>query len=136
MRAPVRSSSEPSTDALLSLMLTADEVLQQGDAARELCQALLQLLAVEVRVGVLDFGFDLVDAAFDRLGVTGAVDDRRLVLADDHATGTAELGELGVLQLQPHLLGDHLGVGQDQFALPTSVLQRERWRDSGGEVPG
>ena len=52
---------------LLHLRLGGRADLDHGDAAGELGQALLELLAVEVRVGVLDFGFDLVDAAFDRL---------------------------------------------------------------------
>ena len=102
---------------LLHLRLGRRADLHDGDAAGELGQALLELLAIEVRVGVLDFGFDLVDAALDRRGVTGAVDDRGGVLGHDHATGATELGELGVLQLQAHLLGDHLGVGEDRDVL-------------------
>ena len=102
---------------LLHLRLGGRADLDDGDAAGELGEALLQLLAVEVRVGVLDLGLDLVDAALDRGGVTGAVDDRRVVLGDDDATGATELGDLGVLQLQAHLLGDDLAAGEDRDVL-------------------
>ena len=76
---------------LLHLRLGGRADLHHGDAAGELGQALLELLAIEVRVGVLDFGFDLVDASLDRLGVTGAVDDGGRVLGHHHATSASEL---------------------------------------------
>ena len=49
--------------------------------------------------------------------LAGAVDDRRRVLGDDDAAGLAELRELGVLELQAHLLGDHLAAGEDRDVL-------------------
>src|SRR5204863_4046031 len=76
---------------LLHLRLGGRADLHDGDAAGELGEALLELLAIEVRVGVLDLGLDLVDAAADGLAVTGAVDDRRRVLRDDDAAGAPEL---------------------------------------------
>ena len=93
---------------LLHLRLGGRADLDDGDAARQLREALLELLAIEVGVGVLDLRLDLVDAALDGVGVTGAVDDRRRVLRDDDAAGAAELRELGVLELEAHLLGDDL----------------------------
>src|ERR1700753_3472252 len=48
-----------------------------------LAQPLLQLLAVVVGVGVVDLGADLVDPARDLVRVTGAVDERGLVLCHD-----------------------------------------------------
>ena len=45
--------------------------------------------------------------------LAGAVDDRRRVLGDHDATGVAELIDLGVLELQAHLLGDDLAAGED-----------------------
>ena len=116
--------------SFISVSVAAPD-LDDGDAAGELGQALLELLAVEVRVGVLDFGFDLVDAALDRRGVTGAVDDRGRVLGDHHATGASELGELGVLELQAHLLGDHLAVGEDRDVLehPLATVAEARRLD-------
>ena len=93
---------------LLHLRLGGRADLHDGDAAGELGEALLELLAIEVRVGVLDLGLDLVDAALDGVGVTGAVDDRRRVLRDDDAAGAPELRDLRVLELEAHLLGDDL----------------------------
>ena len=93
---------------LLHLGLGGRADLDDGDTAGELGEALLQLLAIEVGVGVLDLGLDLVDAALDGVGLTGAVDDRRVVLGDDDATGATQLRDLRVLELEAHLLGDDL----------------------------
>jgi len=68
------------------------------DASREPGEALLELLAVKVRVRHLELGADLARAAGDLLGVAGAVDDDGVVLGDDHAAGAAELVQAGVLQ--------------------------------------
>src|SRR3712207_9251931 len=70
---------------LLHLRLGGRADLHDGDAARQLREALLELLAVEVGVRVLDLRLDLVDAALDRVGLAGAVDDRRGVLRHDDA---------------------------------------------------
>src|SRR4051812_1717898 len=102
---------------LLHLRLGGRADLHDGDAAGELGEALLELLAVEVGVGVLDLRLDLVDAALDGLRVTVAVDHRGVVLGDDDAAGTAELRELGVLELEAHLLGDDLAAGEDRDVL-------------------
>src|SRR5690606_13881737 len=66
--------------ALLELDLGGRTRLDDGDAAGELGEALLELLAVVLRVGVLDLGADLRDATGDLLGVAGTLDDRGLVL--------------------------------------------------------
>ena len=98
---------------LLHLGLGGRADLDDRDAAGELRQALLELLAVEVGVGVLDLGLELLDAGLDLLGVAGAVDDRRRVLVDDDLAGAAELRELRVLELEAHLLGDDLAARED-----------------------
>src|SRR5436190_672254 len=74
---------------LLHLRLGGRADLHDGDAAGELREALLELLAVEVGVGGLDLRLDLVDAALDRLRLAGPVDERRRVLRDDDAAGAA-----------------------------------------------
>src|SRR5437868_4031261 len=83
---------------LLHLGLGGGADLDDGNTPGELGQALLELLPIEIGVGVLDLVFDLVDPAFDVLGLTATVDDRRVVFGDDDTAGLAELGELGVLQ--------------------------------------
>ena len=55
--------------ALLELDLGGRARLDDGDAAGELGEALLELLAVVVRVRLLDLGADLVDPAGDLVGV-------------------------------------------------------------------
>src|SRR4029078_11003595 len=91
---------------LLHLRLGGCADVDDGNAARELGQALLELLAVEVGVGVLDLGLQLLDAGLDVVRLAVGVDDRGVVLRDHDATGAAELRELRVLELEAHLLGD------------------------------
>ena len=76
--------------ALLELDLGRRAGLDDGDAAGQLGEALLELLAVVVGVRLLDLGADLVDPAGDLLGVTGTLDDRRLVLGDDDLAGATQ----------------------------------------------
>ncbi len=102
---------------LLHLGLGRSSDLDHRNAAGELRQPLLQLLAVEVGVRVLDLGLDLLDPGLDPVRVAVAVDDRRRVLGDDDLAGLAELRELRVLELETHLLGDHLGAGEDRDVL-------------------
>src|ERR1700753_4409368 len=99
--------------ALLQLDLGRRARLDDGHAAGQLGQPLLQLLAVVVRVGVLDLGTDLVDPARDLVRVPGTVDDRRLVLGDVPPASTAEPVDVRVLQLQAQLLADDLSAGED-----------------------
>ena len=72
-----------------------------GDAAGELGQPLLQLLAVVVAGRLLDFAPDLLDAAIDLFALAGAADDRGVVLVDDDALGAPELLEVACSSLRP-----------------------------------
>ena len=56
---------------LLHLRLGRSADLDHGDAAGQLREPLLELLAVEVGVGVLDLRLQLLDPGLDRLGVAG-----------------------------------------------------------------
>jgi len=91
------------------------------DAASELGETLLQLLAVIVRRRLLDLALDLRNPALDFLLLAGAVDDRRVLLLDAHALGAAELSERDVLELDPKVLGDHLTGGEDGDILEQSL---------------
>src|ERR687894_448362 len=99
--------------ALLELDLGRGAGLDDGDATGQLGQALLQLLAVVVGVRLLDLGADLVHPAGDLVAVTGALDDRRLVLGDDDLAGPAQQRDVGGVELEADLLADDLTTGED-----------------------
>ena len=77
---------------LLELDLGGGADLEDGDAAGQLGEALLELLAVVVGVGVLDLGLDLVDPALDVVLVAATLDDGGLVLGDDDPLGACRAG--------------------------------------------
>src|SRR5689334_3369093 len=91
--------------------------LDHRDTAGELRHALLQLFLVVVGGRFLDLLADLLDAGLDAVFLAGAVDDRGVLLADFHALGAAEGGELRVLELEAQLLGDHGAAGEDRDVL-------------------
>ncbi|EME62236.1 DNA polymerase II large subunit [Rhodococcus ruber BKS 20-38] len=99
--------------ALLELDLGGGTGLDDRDTAGQLGQALLQLLAVVVRVRRLDLGADLVHATGDGVGVAGTVDDGGLVLGDDDLARTAEQLEAGGLEGETDLFADDLATGED-----------------------
>src|SRR5690606_36771611 len=72
---------------LLELDLGGRADLDAGDAAGELGEPLLQLLAVPVGVGLLDLGLVLGDAPVDVGLVAGTLDDRGVVLGDRYLAG-------------------------------------------------
>src|SRR5215217_4647129 len=118
---------------LLELRLGRGADLDDGHAAGQLREPLLQLLAVEVRVGGLDLGADLVDPARDPLGLPSTVDDGGLVLGDDNLAGPTKLVELGVLELESELLGDDLATSKDGNVLehPLAPVTEARRLDRG-----
>src|SRR5579862_1580731 len=91
--------------------------LDDGDAADELCQTLLQLLAVVVRGGVLDLRANLLDASFNRRLGAAALDDRRVVLIDRDLLRLAEVFDLDVLELDAEILGDGAAAGENRDVL-------------------
>jgi chaperonin GroEL len=76
--------------ALLELDLGRRSGLDHRNAAGQLGQPLLQLLAVVVGVRVFDLDADLVDPALDLLRIAGALDDGGLVLGDDDLAGATQ----------------------------------------------
>ena len=119
---------------LLHLDLGRGADLDDGHAAGQLGETLLELLTVEVGVGVLDLGLDLLDAALDGVGVAGAVDDGRVVLGHDDLAGAAELRELGVVELEAHLLGDDLAAGEDGDVLEHALAAVAEARGLDGDA--
>ena len=102
---------------LLELDLGGRADLEHGDAAGQLGQALLELLAVVVGVGVVDLVLDLLMRPLTSAFVAGALDDGGLVLGDDDLAGLAEQVERGVLELEADLFGDDLAAGEDGHVL-------------------
>src|SRR5699024_7880965 len=86
--------------ALLELDLRRRAGPDDGDAAGQLREALLELLAIVVGVRGVDLRTDLRDAAGDLLGVARALDDRGLVLRHDDLAGGAQEVDRGVLELE------------------------------------
>jgi hypothetical protein len=84
-----------------------------GDAADQLGETLLELLTVVVGGGFLDLRPDLLDAALDVGPLAGAVDDGAVVLVDDDPLGLAEVVERDAFELDAELFGDDLAAGQD-----------------------
>ena len=103
--------------ALLDLDLGVAADLDDHDAAGELGEALLQLLAVPVGVGPLDLGLDLRDPAGDGVRLGAAVDDGRVVLGDDDPAGGPEDLETDLLEVEPDVGGDDLRTGQHGHVL-------------------
>src|SRR2546421_7810888 len=99
--------------ALLDLDFGRAADADHRDAACELGQTLLQLLAVVVRGGLLDLCLDLRNAGFDVGLLAGAVDDRGVFLVDHHLLGATEHGERNVLKLDAEIFRDRLTAGQD-----------------------
>ena len=97
---------------LLHLGLGSSTDLDDGNAANQLGQTLLQLLAVVVGGGLLDLRANLLHAAFDLGILAAAVDDRGVVLVDGDALGGAEVFDLDVLELDAEVFGDGLAAGQ------------------------
>ena len=98
---------------LLDLDLGRAADADDRDAACELGEALLELLTVVVRGGLLDLRLDLRDAGFDVLLLAGAVDDRGVFLLDADALGAAEHVEGDVLELDAEVFRDDLAGGED-----------------------
>ena len=98
---------------LFDLGLGGSTDFDHGHAAGQFGQTFLQLLAVEIGIGDLDLGLELVDAGFDLVELAGAVHDGGVVFVDDHFAGVTELGDGGVLEFEAHLVGDDFAAGED-----------------------
>src|SRR6185437_6870920 len=99
--------------ALLDLDLGGPANADDGDAAGQLGETLLQLLLVVVRGRLLDLRLELRDAALDVLLLAGAADDGGVFLVDAHFLAGAEHVERDALELDAELLADQLALGED-----------------------
>src|SRR5204863_346173 len=107
--------------------------LHLRDAARELREPLLELLAVVVARRRVDRALDLRDARLDLLRLARALDDRRVLLLDDHLLRAAEVGELHRLELDAEVLEDRAAARERrdvlEHLLPAVAEARRLHRD-------
>ena len=87
------------------------------NTAGQLGQTLLQLLFVPIGIGVVDFGFDLVDACCYVCFVACTVNNCCVVLGDDDALCTAQQVEGHVLKLETDFLADDLTTREGSHVL-------------------
>ena len=97
----------------LELNLGCSTGLDDCHAAGELCQALLELLAVVIGIGGLDFLTQLADACLDVILCAQSINDGGFILGDDDLACTAEILKGGVLKREANGLGDHFTGGED-----------------------
>src|SRR6266536_118504 len=100
--------------ALLDLDLGRAADADHRDAARELGEPLLELLAIVIRRRLLDLRLDLGDAGLDIGLLARAVDDRGVLLLDHHLLGAPEHIDRNALKFDPEISGDHVAAGQDR----------------------
>ena len=106
---------------LLELGLGSSADLDDGNATGELGQALLELLTVEVRGGVLHLTLDLSDTSVDGLLGASAADDDGIVLGDgDGLSGTEHIGG-DVSDLHAQLVQGSLAAGEDGDVLEDAL---------------
>src|SRR5262249_39390578 len=98
---------------LLRLALGGRPDVDLRDAARQLGDALRQLLTVVVAGALVQLTLDGLDAGRDLVLGAGALDDDRVVLVDLHLLGAAEVADADVLELDAQVLEDGLAAGQD-----------------------
>src|SRR5579872_135496 len=115
----------------LDLCRTADA--DHRDAAGELGQTLLKLLAVVVRGGLLDLRLDLANARLDVLLLAGALDDRGVLLVDHHLAGAAEHVDRHAFELHAEFVGNQLAAGEDRdvFQHRLAAIAEARRLDGG-----
>jgi hypothetical protein len=111
--------------------------VDDGDAAGELGEALLEFFAVIVRGGFLDLALELGDAALDGVFFAGAFDDDGIFLFDDDAFGATELGDFDGFEFEAEVFGDALAAGEDGDVFEHGLAAvAEAWGFDGDGVEG
>ncbi len=80
--------------------------LNDGNAAAQLGQTLLELFTIEIAVGLFDLTLDHLDAALDRVFFALTVDDGRFFLRDLHGLGLTEQIRGDLVELEAELFAD------------------------------
>ena len=109
--------------------------LDDGNAADQFGQPLLQLLAVVIRCGGLRLCAQGFDAAFDLAWLAIAFDDDRFVLVNHNFLGAAQVFQRDFLKLNAEVFADDLTAGQNgQVFEHGFAAVSETWRFDGGNV--
>src|ERR1019366_1389600 len=87
--------------------------LDHRDAAGELRQTFLELLAVVIAGGLVDLGTKLLDAPRNGLRLAGAVDDGGVILVHRDALGAAQVFQADAFHLDADIFHNRLAAGQD-----------------------
>ena len=98
---------------LLHLGLGRGADIDDGDTTGQLGEALLELLAVVVRGGLLDLTADLGDAALDVFALAFTFDDGGGFFFHHDALGFAEVIKGDALELDAEVFGDATAAGED-----------------------
>src|ERR1700740_2903176 len=102
---------------LLHFGLRRGAYTDNGHAASELGQTLLQFFAIVVRSGFLDLTADLVNPTLDIFGRTFALNDCRVFLLDRDPLRPAEIFQREVFKLDPKVLGKTTTTGEHRNIL-------------------
>src|SRR5205814_5896075 len=106
-----------------------------GHAANQLRQPLLQLLAVVVAGGLVDLAANFFYAAFDLSMLALALDDGGVVLVDGDFLRLAKVADLNVLEFNPEIFSDCLAAGEDSNILQHGFAAvAEAWGLNGSNV--
>ena len=91
--------------------------LDDTNSTSKLCYALLQLLAIPLRVGGSEFIANLVNAICNFSLISCAIDDRGCIFGDNNATRLTKKIKRYLIKLEADLRSDDLTTGQDRNIL-------------------
>jgi len=78
--------------------------LDDSDSASEFRKALLELLTIVIRVGLLDFSADLIDAAFDHFIIASAFNNGGFIFSDNNLARLTKQIECCSFKLETNFL--------------------------------
>mmetsp|Transcript_18765 Transcript_18765/g.33765 ORF Transcript_18765/g.33765 Transcript_18765/m.33765 type:complete len:272 (-) Transcript_18765:756-1571(-) len=117
---------------ILEFGLCRSSHLDPGNPSAQRGHALLALVPVEVRVGLLSLSSDLCDPRLHRLVLLPVRDDGSKLLSDDYPIARAEHFGRDGIEGDPHLLGDVGGAGGDGNVLEVGLASLSEARGANG----
>src|SRR6266699_1815413 len=129
-------SGEGIFNACLSVLefdLGAGSHLDQGHAAGQLRQSLLELLTIVVAGRFLNLCLDLTNARLNCLLASFAFNDGRLILVSHNTTGITQVTECRIVEAATGLFANDLPTGQDSDILQHLLAAIAKARSFDGE---